>query len=136
MRLMVLVVFLIASWSTSAQSVYKCVGKGGATSFQSDPCEGNSRVSKVWDASPENPSNAEQWRRYNARQKSLRDAAYLRSLAHGVPSSGSASAVGIPTHSNGCSNARRSRDVYYANHPKRKSKDMERWNKHVYDACK
>lgn len=140
MRSFVFFVLLLAAGSTSAQSVYKCVGKGGATSFQSHPCDSSSEAAKVWDATPERLSNAEQWRRYNARQKASNDAAYLRGLAHGSagpgPSAGVDQVINVPKQANRCAAARRDRDSFYARTPKRTSKDMERWNKLVYDACK
>lgn len=136
MRWILLFVLALASVGASAQSVYKCIGKGGAVSFQSEPCADAGQVEKTWDATPERLSNAEQWQRYNAQQKAANDAAYLRRLAGGRPAQSGASVVVVPRQSNLCSNARKSRDNFYANHPRRTSKDMERWNKHVYDACK
>ena len=132
-----LVLFLLAG-SASAQSVYKCVGKGGETSFQSHPCDSGAEAAKVWDATPGRPSNAEQWQRYNARKKAANDAAYLRRLAHGAPSGGAGTdqVTHVPKQTSRCANARQQRDTFYANNPRRTSKDMERWNRHVYDSWK
>lgn len=118
------------------KSVYKCVGKGGVASFQSEPCTDPTHVKKVWNAEPERLTNAQQWQRYNTQQKAANDAAYLRSLAHGDVASTGAGAYRINIRNSQCQRARRDRDTFYANTPKRKSKDMERWNKYVYDACK
>ncbi|MGV8939963.1 MAG: DUF4124 domain-containing protein [Lysobacter sp.] len=131
-----LLLLTLSSFGAAAQSVYKCVGKGGVTSFQSNPCDGAAQVKKVWAAEPESVSNDEQSRRYNAQRKAASDAAYLRRLAHGATPRVGPSGNVVSIRDEQCVSARRRRDVYYANNPKRKSKDMERWNKFVYDACK
>lgn len=126
----------MCSFGASAQAVYKCVVKGGVTSFQSEPCAGTAQLKKVWSAPPELLSNEEQWRRHNAQRKAANDAEYLRRLAHGGSQGASARTTTVTIRDENCAAARRRRDVFYANNPKRKSKDMERWTKHVYDACK
>ena len=136
MRIVVIFLILLSSWSASAQSVYKCVDKGGIPSFQSDPCGDHAQISKVWDATPERLNEAERRRRYDANQKAATDAAYLRRLAAGTPRHSGGTAVSIPRETNHCSDARQRRDQFYANTPRRTSKDMERWSKFVYDACK
>ena len=46
MRILILCL-TVASFGVSAQSVYKCVGKGGVDSFQSEPCSSSDEVKKV-----------------------------------------------------------------------------------------
>ncbi len=133
-----LTLLLLTMWSfgATAQSVYKCVGKGGVTSFQSEPCAATAKLMKVWAAEPESVTNHEQWRRHNARKKAASDADYLRRLAHGVARGDAPRGNVVTIRDEHCASARSQRDVYYANNPRRTSKDMERWNKFVYDACK
>lgn len=134
MRRQWLLVLALASSGASAQSVYKCVASNGVASFQSEPCSDPAQVRKVWDATPPHLSNAEQWQIHNARKKAASDAAYLRRLAHGNGTGSGSTMAGIGNDR--CGAAKRDRDRFYANNPRRRSKDMERWNKYVYDACK
>ncbi len=133
-----LAVLLLTVYSSgaSAQSVYKCVAKGGVTSFQSDPCAVDAQLKKVWAAEPESLSNEERGRRHKAQRKAASDAAYLRGLARGETQGAGARTTVANIRDENCAAARRQRDIFYANNPKRKSKDMERWTRFVYDACK
>lgn len=66
MRLGIAVVMLLAAGQLHAQVVHKCTGKGGAISYQSEPCT-HGQAAKTWAATPEAPpTNAELWRRYYA----------------------------------------------------------------------
>jgi hypothetical protein len=133
----VLFLFLaLASFGASAQSVYKCVGKGGVSSFQSEPCSGSEEVKKVWDATPQRLSNEEQWRLYHAKQKAANDAAYLRRLANGGGSGAVGTSVQPRTATGSCERAKRDRDSYYANNPKRSYSVIEQWSAVVRNACK
>lgn len=139
MKCALFAVLVLMSATTSAQSVHKCVATDGSISYQSEPCDGAATVKKTWDAVPEQLGNAEQSQRRNAQQKAAEDAEYLRRLAHGnsgVARRSAASMDAIPKQSSDCKRARKQRDAFYAQSPKRTSKDMERWNKHVYDTCK
>ncbi|BDU16768.1 DUF4124 domain-containing protein [Lysobacter auxotrophicus] len=48
-----------------AQSVHKCVTKGGVVSYQSMPCAQDAREAAQWDAPPDPPPRAERQRTAN-----------------------------------------------------------------------
>jgi hypothetical protein len=123
----------LASFGASAQSVYKCVGKGAETSFQSEPCSDPAQVKKTWDATPEPLSSAEQRRIHNARKKSASDAAYLARLARR-----NASPMGtvVKAEPNRCEAVKRQRDNAYEKNPKRNMAFMRYWGDKVHEACK
>lgn len=123
----------LASFSASAQSVYKCVGKGGVTSFQSEPCSEPSQVEKTWDATPEPLDSAEQRRIHNAGKKSASDAAYLARLARR-----NASPMGtvVKVKPNRCEAVKRQRDNAYGKNPKRNMAFMRHWGDKVHGACR
>ncbi|UNK49807.1 DUF4124 domain-containing protein [Lysobacter sp. S4-A87] len=77
-----MLVALLASGGASAQGVYKCVSKGGAVSYQSDPCPANAAQPKFWYAQPEPPPTYEQLQaREYKRQRDAAESAYLSRLA-------------------------------------------------------
>ena len=72
---------LLVADTCQAQQVFKCVN-GKDVSYQSQPCEANKKIAKIWPAPPEpEPTNEELWRRYYAKKKGERESAYLRQLA-------------------------------------------------------
>lgn len=69
MKLWIASALLLVAFQTHAQVVHKCIGKGGAISYQSEPCT-SGQAAKTWVATPEAPpTNAELWRRYYAKKK-------------------------------------------------------------------
>lgn len=93
-----------------AQQIYKCPGKDGVPSYQSDPCT-NGQASKTWDASQPHVSPADQARIDRQRHEAL-ISRHQRSVAANAP-------VNVvhpgPTESqqrqSRCSAARRERDA-------------------------
>ena len=80
-----------------AETLYKCVGKGGAVSFQSDPCEPGQRVAQARSYVPERPpTNEELWAKHRKAQRDRAESAYLSRLA-------GTSRVGGPSRSTGAS---------------------------------
>ncbi len=78
----VVLALLLASSGASAQVVFKCVGKGGAVSYQSAPCPSDASVPKLWEAQPEPPPSYDQLRaRELKRQQDRAESAYLSRLA-------------------------------------------------------
>ncbi|MEI2455323.1 MULTISPECIES: DUF4124 domain-containing protein [Lysobacter] len=127
---------LLLSPAASAQMVYKCIGKGGAVSYQSDPCAGT-KTAKSWTATPEAPpTNEELWRRHRAQKKADADSRYLSRIA-GRSRSGAAAGAAVTTGSFGtsqCENMKRMRDANVTNDT---GYDGRRaWADQVYDACK
>ena len=55
-------VLALACTHASAQSVHKCVAKGGTVSYQSAPCEKGTREAAQWEAPPDPPSKPERAR--------------------------------------------------------------------------
>ena len=130
------VALLLVVPAVNAQQVYKCVGKGGALSYQSEPCAGG-KASKTWAATPEpEPTNDELWRRHYAKKRAAAESRYLSNLA-GRSRSGSGQAATITSSSgnrNACEDAKARRDRAVTNDT---GIDGRRaWNDHVYDACK
>lgn len=73
--------FLVLSATAQAQALYKCVGKGGAVSYQSQPCALTTKVAKVYDATPEPYSAAREARLEQQRINQERDARELSRMA-------------------------------------------------------
>ncbi|MEO8364873.1 MAG: DUF4124 domain-containing protein [Pseudoxanthomonas sp.] len=53
MKVVVSLIFLIASIPASAQIVYKCVDWKGHSTYQSQPCPSQSKNEKAWMAVPD-----------------------------------------------------------------------------------
>lgn len=135
MKRRIAAVLVLAAFQAHAQVVHKCVGKGGAVSYQSEPCT-NGQAAKTWAATPEAPpTNAELWRRYYAKKRGEADSRYLRHLAGRTGSAGSAGAS-IPKTANAdrCASMRSARDANVDNNT---GFDGRRaWNDAVAEACK
>ena len=64
-----------------AQQVFKCV-KGKDVSYQSEPCDPDRKMAKIWSAPPEPPpTDADRRRAQLKRQRDAAESAYLRQLA-------------------------------------------------------
>ncbi|KRA20763.1 MULTISPECIES: DUF4124 domain-containing protein [unclassified Lysobacter] len=76
-----------------AASLYKCVARSGAVSYQSEPCA--AATARVWEATPQPPPDtAELARRQQAEQRGQADSRYLSRLA-GTDRPGGARAYAI-----------------------------------------
>lgn len=65
-----------------AETLYKCVGKGGAVSYQSHPCDATQRVAKTHDYVPERaPTPEERRAAYQREQRGNVESDYLSRLA-------------------------------------------------------
>lgn len=143
MKVWFTLIFLSAAcFAASAQTLYKCEQKGQPTSYQTQPCSTASAIAKTWDATPEpEPSNAEKWRRYSAKQRGEADSRYLSRLAgRGHLPMGQGRVVNSQSTNSGidrCALAKRQRDDYL-NGPGRDAGIDSRRALHdsVYDACK
>lgn len=135
-----LAVLLIAAQGglAHAQTVNKCVGKGGAVTYQSEPCPSTHKATKSWDATPEPPpSNDELWRRYHQRKKAEANSRYLSRLAGTDGSRSSGATVYTTTQGSACQVARETRETVLRNGNNDVSYDVRRrLNDAVFDACK
>lgn len=53
MRVLCIVLVLLAAAAAHAQTVQKCVGRGGQVRYQSAPCARGERTTETWEAVPE-----------------------------------------------------------------------------------
>lgn len=129
--------------SASAQQVYKCVGKGGAVSFQSAPCDASQKSVKSWEARPEPPPTAEELRqRHRQQRQGEAESRYLSRLA-GTDrrSGGNASGHFIGTEGAGtrtaCERAKRERQAVLDRVGLKRTYDLlQRLDAQVHQACK
>ena len=119
-----------------AQMVYKCVGQGGAISYQSESCAGG-KTAKSWPATPEAPpTNEELWRQHRAKKKAEADSRYLSRLA-GRSRSGAATEAAVTSGSSGSSQCEHMKRMRDANVDNNTGYDGRRnWADQVYNACK
>ncbi|WP_425606221.1 DUF4124 domain-containing protein [Lysobacter yananisis] len=134
---------LLCSLQASGQAVYKCVGKGGAVSYQSELCD-NGRPAKAWAATPEpEPTAAQlrarQWAQQRAQAES-RELAARAGRAPGAfrPGRGSAQGAAIPIGGSACAKARADRDAWTRGPDSLQAGiDTRRgWDDYVWNACK
>ncbi|QWP75386.1 DUF4124 domain-containing protein [Lysobacter sp. K5869] len=140
MKFAIAAALLSLACSAQAQMVYKCVGKGGALSYQSDPCE-SGVAAKAWAATPEPPPSAAQLRaREYARQRAQVESQELAARAGRWPghSHGEAQGAAIPIGGNACAKARAERDEWLKSPQGRDAGiDGRRvWHEYVWNACK
>ena len=124
-----------------AQQVFKCVN-GKDVSYQSQPCEANKKIAKIWSAPPEPPPTDQDRRRAALkRQRDAAESAYLRRLAgrEGLVS-GQAQPIGaqIPVQGgSGCAAAKQYRDSTLRAVGINRTHDLLRsLDDAVYRACK
>ncbi|RNF83310.1 DUF4124 domain-containing protein [Montanilutibacter psychrotolerans] len=137
------VLVLLAPGVAGAQQVYKCVGGGGAISYQSEPCAASQRAVKAWDATPEAPpSNEELWRRHRAQRRAAAESAYLSRLAGTdrlrSPSVASGAIVRVERDSSQCDYWRQERQRQLYDNPNAQVSAQHRSWLHmkVAEACK
>ena len=140
MRHAAAVLALLACGHASAQSVYKCIDRAGATSYQSAPCDVGARTAGAWDAAPEPPPSAEQLRaRAAQRDRDRAESEYLSRRA-GTDGAGArrASAASVRTpRNNACENAKAHRErTLAAVGLKRTFELLRKLDDAVYEACK
>lgn len=134
---------LLFSLQASGQAVYKCVGKGGAVSYQSELCD-NGRPTKAWAATPEpEPTDAQLRARLLAQERAQAESRELAARAGRAPEvssarSGAAQGAAIPIGGSACAEARAKRDAWLrsdlgfsAGVDTRRS-----WDDFVWNACK
>lgn len=137
------VMLLLFSFQASGQAVYKCVGKGGAVSYQSDVCD-NGRPAKAWAATPELEPTAGQLRaRQLAQEQAQAESRELAARAGRSPGSfragrGEAQGAAIPIGGSACAKARSERDAWTRSEQGfRAGVDTRRsWDDYVWSACK
>jgi hypothetical protein len=124
-----------------AQQVFKCVN-GKDVSYQSQPCEANKKIAKIWFAPPEPPLTDQDRRRAALkRQRDASESAYLRRLAgrEGLVS-GQALPLGaqIPVRGgSACAAAKQNRDATLMAAGINRTHDLLRaLDNAVYEACK
>ncbi len=111
-----IVVLVLLSGTARAEMLYKCVGKGGAISYQSRACDPGQRVAQARTYEPESPPSPEQLAaRRRKLQRDRAESAYLSNLA-GTPRGGAtsrASGASIPVRrsSAACEAAKRQREA-------------------------
>src|SRR5690242_2332799 len=104
------------SGSASAETLYKCVAKNGAVSYQSFSCEPGQHVARAREYVPESrPSYEDEAARQRKRERDSAESAYLSRLAgttraNSRPGGGQAS-IQMPQNSSACSSARASRQA-------------------------
>lgn len=138
MRIGLAVLLIAAHGLAHAQTVNKCVGKGGAATYQSEPCPSTQKAVKSWDATPEPPpSNDELWRRYRQRRKAEADSRYLSRLAGTDGSRSTGATVYTTNQVSACEAARQRRESVLRSANNDVSYDVRRHlNDAVFDACK
>lgn len=119
-----------------AHTVYKCVARGGAVSYQSEPCVA-ATTARTWDATPEPPPDAaELQRREQAYRNGLTESRYLSRLA-GTDRPGRARAYSIRIGGRDCEAARARRERKLAAAGMDRDYDLvSALNTAVHDACK
>lgn len=138
MRIGLACLLLAFAGTAQGQSVHKCVGKGGAVSYQSEPCAPAQKAVKSWDATPAPPpSNDELWRRHYRRKQGEADSRYLSRLAGTDGSRASAAYAPPPAATDACAAAKARREAILRQHNDDVGYDARRaLNDSVYDACK
>ena len=140
MKLVVAVALLLAVSTAQAQRVYKCVGKGGALSYQSDPCE-TGVASKTWFAMPEPaPSDAQLRARRAAQLRAQAESQELAARAGRGPgySGNGPQGASIPLGGAACADARAKRDAWLKS-PEGRDAGIDgrrAWHDSVWNACK
>lgn len=82
MRGLLVAATLLLSCTAQAETLFKCVGKGKAISYQSQPCAPGQSVAKSMDYVPEPPPTPQQRRAmYLREQRDKAESAYLSGLA-------------------------------------------------------
>lgn len=139
---MVMVALVLAGTSAQAQMVYKCVGKGGALSYQSEPCA-SGLPAKSWVAIPEpEPTEAQLRARRYAQQRAESDSQELAARAGRWPGSRNGGGVpqgaSIPIGGSACADARAERDLWLKSPLGRDASiDARRvWHERVWNACR
>ncbi len=141
MRHAAVMVALLACGNASAQSVYKCIDRHGATSYQSAPCDHADRTARQWDAPPDPPPSAEQLRaRAAQREHDRAESDYLsrRAGTYGnTAARASGTTVRTPSRGNACEAAKAHRERTLAAVGLKRTFDLLRkLDDAVYDACK
>lgn len=137
MRVIIMVLALASVFSAAhGQQVYKCAGRDGVPSYQSEPCaEGH--ASKTWDASQPYVAPAEQARIDRQRGEALIAQQRRRATSNGSVRHGDSGPTESQQRQMRCDAARRERDAYFERRGLRRTYDeLSRWDQYVRDRCK
>ena len=138
MRIGLACLLLAFAGAVQGQSVHKCVGKGGAVSYQSQPCAATQKALKSWDATPAPPPGTDElWRHHYRLKQGEADSRYLSRLA-GTDRPRAGGAYGpSPTPIDACAAAKARRESVLRQNNDDVGYDARRaLNDMVYDACK
>jgi hypothetical protein len=125
----------------AAQTLQKCIGKGGATAYRSGPCEAGERLQGVRDGSSDRRT-PEEWRALRQRQAQQTAAAKAMSRMAGTDRTYIYTpGVGGPTQSESrdrrCESSKQTRDAEIKRLGRYATMEVRsRWNQYVYDRCK
>ena len=109
-------VLVLLCGTARAETLYKCVGKGGAISYQSHACDPGQRIANTRTYVPETPPSAGDLVAQRRKlQRDRAESAYLSNLAgtSRVSARSSATGTSIPVRRQnaGCEAAKRQRDA-------------------------
>lgn len=138
-RTLAVAALLFAAASAQAQHVYKCVGQGGAVSYQSDPCRVSQRVDRIYHAEPD--TAADQARARAELDRRASEARYLSQLAGTDRPAPRRVVYRSPTESEkraaACADAKRDREATLKMVGLARTFDLLRTlDLRVYEACK
>ena len=122
-RIAIAAVLVLAAGSARGDTVYRCVEKGKAVSFQTQPCSGAARTTAMTGYVPDRELPADVRARATQQEMDRRNAA--------ARSSNSTLHIVEATRPNGdgisCSMAKEQRDVWERAHPLARNVDSLRW---------
>ncbi|HZH44203.1 MAG TPA: DUF4124 domain-containing protein [Lysobacter sp.] len=130
MRTGIVMLLLAAAGVCQAGEVYRCVGKGGRVSLQSEPCPADSRVDRITSYVPDpEPSPQERLRRIEQEMEQRRQVEHRRAaVARRIPARPPPSA---------CELAKAERESVLKAVGLRRTFDLlSALDRKVYDACK
>lgn len=132
------VLLALTPGAAPAQAVFKCVGKDGSVSYQSEFCDG---AKKFWYAPPEpDPTPAQIRARQYAQQRARAESQELAARAGRAPGYAHSEAQGaaIPIGGTACAAARAQRDAWLKS-PQGRDAGIDgrrAWHDYVWNACK
>lgn len=115
----------IASASANAETMYRCVGKGGAVAYQDYPCDKAAKQTGVAEFTPE---------RVPAYRPPVRN---IPQQAGSAASPSAAVLHHVPVYSDQCREVKAQRDAWEQRVGLRRTfDDLRRWQDKVNEACK
>lgn len=130
------VVLALAVAPAAAQTVQKCIGKGGAVTLTSSACPAGQELAASYDAPPERLTAQQLQRQAELRQLEREQAARRAAQRNTVYYSPPQRSVQNSRHQR-CDDAKRWRDAQAERVGLRRTHDMLRaWDDYVYQQCK